>query len=123
MQITVTFNSLGEFLDHMKTNKGFVDTPVEILSTDHATEPAEAPEGFEPTDSTPFEETPQEEAAPALTEDFRAEVRKTLYQLNKQTGRKVATELINAAGYGRLTEVPLEKLPAIMQAAQEALHD
>lgn len=99
---------------------------VRKLAQEAAAEPTEAAE-LVPFDETkkdpPKDEKPAAEPTAALTEDYRVEVRKTLSQLNKQTGRRAATEIIHAAGYDRLTEVPLEKLPAIMQAALEALHD
>lgn len=140
MKITVEFASLDEFLATLRPQEFFLDDPrtyapnvfekaqeeVRKLAEEAAAEPTEAAE------TVPFDETkkdpPKEEkpaAAPtaALTEDYRVEVRKTLSQLNKQTGRRAATGLIKAAGYDRLTEVPLEKLPGIMQAALEALHD
>ena len=54
-------------------------------------------------------------AAPAVTEDFRVEVRKALAQLNKATGGNVAKELIKEFGCSKLTEVKLEDLPALME--------
>lgn len=133
MKITVTFDSLGEFLDHMKTGEGFIEEPVAVNAFDKAmdsakklaeepTAAAETPEGFEPADDPPFEEKPAEKPTAAVTEDFRTEVRKVLAKLNKQTGANTASEIIKAAGYKRLTEVPLEKLPAIMDKAKEALN-
>ena len=63
-------------------------------------------------------ETPKKaaaSAAPAVTEDFRVEVRKALAQLNKSTGGNVAKELIKEFGCSKLTEVKLEDLPALME--------
>jgi len=133
MKITVTFDSLGEFLACMKVQEGFDETPVAVNSFDQAMDSVQklAAEGFteatdvpfdeEPKENPPKQEKPAEEPAAAVTEDFRADVRKALAKLNKQTGQNTAAEIIKAAGYKRLTEVPLEKLPAIMDKAKEAL--
>lgn len=129
MQITITFNSLEEFLSHIKTPaEGFVDPivqgePVPVKAFEEATAAtkaivADAPEGFQPAEeAAPFEE----DKAAEITEDFRVEVRKALAKLNKQTGKNSAAEIIQAHGFKRLTEVPLSELPAIMAEAKEAL--
>lgn len=123
MQITVTFNSLEEFLQNIKPNEGFVD-PISAPAPDSfekakaATQAIAAEEGFQPADDT----VPFTEDKPAITEDFRVEVRKALAKLNKQTGKNSAAEIIQAHGFKRLTEVPLAELPAIMNEAKEALN-
>ena len=48
------------------------------------------------------------------------EVRKALSDLNAAAGTNVAGQILKAAGYKRLTEVPAEKLPEILQKAKEA---
>lgn len=67
------------------------------------------------------QESAEPKPAPAVTEDFRVEVRKTLARLNKKTGTNTASALIRSLGVNRLTDVPLEKLPALMEQAKEAL--
>lgn len=117
MKITVTFDSLDEF----EAFKGAA-----VAAPQSAQKPAEEPKAKK---SAPKEEMPWKEAsaeaetpkkaaapaAPAVTEDFRVEVRKALAQLNKSTGGNVAKELIKEFGCSKLTEVKLEDLPALME--------
>lgn len=116
MKITVTFDSLDEF----EAFKGTAAAP------QSAQKPIEEPEALKAKNSAPKEEMPWKEApteaeapkkaaAPAVTEDFRVEVRKALAQLNKSTGGNVAKELIKEFGCSKLTEVKLEDLPALME--------
>ena len=57
-----------------------------------------------------------------ITEDFRVEVRKVLAQLKKR-GNDVPKGLIREIGGAeRLPDVPLEKLPALMEKAKEVLN-
>lgn len=122
MKITVTFDSLDEF-------EAFKGTAA--VAPQSAQKPVEEQEAPKAKKSAPKEEAPAEAeapkktaapAAPAVTEDFRVEVRKTLAQLNKSTGGNVAKELIKGFGVSKLTEVKLEDLPALMKKAQEALN-
>lgn len=131
MKITVTFDSLEEFAAHMRPQEGFESEPVQekrnvfeeakqkvasIMEVDTGTgtlvgEPAELK-----ADKT--EEKTEEQ--PAVTEDYRMEVRKFLAKLNKQTGKNTAKELIQQFGASKLTDVKLEDLPALMEKAKEA---
>lgn len=122
MKITVTFDSLDEF-------EAFKGTAV--VAPQSVQKPVEAAEAPKAKKSAPKEEMPWKEAsteapkaaaAPAVTEDFRVEVRKTLAQLNKKTGGNEAKELIKGFGCSKLTEVKLEDLPALMEKAQAALN-
>lgn len=117
MKITVTFDSLDEF-------EAFKGTAV--AAPQSAQKPTGEPEAPKARKSAPKEEmpwkeasteaeTPKAAAAPAVTEDFRVEVRKALAQLNKATGGNVAKELIKEFGCSKLTEVKLEDLPALME--------
>ena len=119
MKITVTFDSLDEF-------EAFKGTAA--AAPQSAQKPAEEPEAPKAKKSAPKEEMPWKEApaeaetqkaaapaAPAVTEDFRVEVRKALAQLNKSTGGNIAKELIKEFGCSKLTEVKLEDLPALME--------
>ena len=135
MKITVTFDSLEEFAQHMRTMEGFApEKPVVLhdqglfeaakaatrtLAAEEAQEAPAAPESPEPEDAAPFEEKSTEAAAPAVTEDYRMEVRKFLAKLNKQTGKNTAKELISQFGASKLTDVKLEDLPALMEKAKE----
>lgn len=125
MKITVTFDSLDEFARYIKPMEGFEPEPRNVFeeAKQKAAEIAQdAPEGFEPADNAPFDEKPEEEAAPAVTEDYRVDVRKFLAKLNKQTGKNTAKELIQQFGATKLTDVKLEDLPALMAKAEEAFN-
>lgn len=125
MKITVTFDSLDEFARYIKPMEGFEPEPRNVFeeAKQKAAEVAQdAPEGFEPVENTPFEEKPAEEAAPAVTEDYRVDVRKFLAKLNKQTGKNTAKELIQQFGATKLTDVSLEDLPALMAKAEEVFN-
>ena len=47
--------------------------------------------------------------------------RKILADLNKQEGTNKAAELIKAAGYGKLSEVPDDALAGIVEQAEQLL--
>lgn len=119
MKITVTFDSMEEFIRHLRPMEGFEDDrPDPVAKAEERIKQLKAEaiqEGFESAEDAPFEET-----APAITEDFRVEVRKALAKLNKQTGKNSAKELITGIGYTKLTDVPLEKLPELMEKVKEA---
>lgn len=115
MQITVTFDSLEEFTRYLRPMEGFEDDRPE-----QPQQPAEAPEPEQAEDPAPAEEKPEKTAAPAVTEDLRVDARKALAKLNKQTGKNTAKELIKEIGYTKLSDVPLEKLPELMEKVKEA---
>lgn len=112
MKITVTFDSLEEFTRYIFEEAK--QKTAEIVQ--------DAPEGFKPVNDTPWDEKSEETAAPAVTEDYRVEVRKFLAKLNKKTGQNTAKELIQQFGASKLTDVKLEDLPALMAKAEEAFN-
>lgn len=124
MKITVTFDSLDEFEAFKGTAAAApqsVQKPAEEAEEPKAKK--SAPKEEMPWKEAPAEaEAPKKAAAPAVTEDFRVEVRKALAQLNKKTGGNAAKELIKEFGVSKLTEVKLEDLPALMEKAQAALN-
>lgn len=125
MKITVTFDSLDEFAQYIQPGEGFEPEPRNVFeeAKQKAAEIAQdAPEGFKPVNDTPWDEKSEETAAPAVTEDYRVEVRKFLAKLNKQTGKNTAKELIQQFGATKLTDVKLEDLPALMAKAEEAFN-
>jgi len=129
MKITVTFDSLEEFAANIRMNEGFESDPEtnrfeEAKAATRALASQEAPEGFKPEENPPFEEKAKEEPAQAVTEDFRIGVRKTLAGLNKKAGKNMARDLIEDLGVdtGKLSDVALEDLPKLMEAAKEALN-
>lgn len=138
MKITVTFDSMKEFLQYVdvrgKVCTTFTDfSPTEIKTLmdmrEVAQEPAGAPEAPEPEKKPKEQEKPAEkpqepEKAPDLpfTEDKKVtveEVRKILADLNKAAGKNVAKDLIKAVGFKRLTEVTEGALPALKNMAEE----
>lgn len=132
MKITVTFDSLDEFTRCMRPMEGFEDDRptvakaqdrIQQLQQEAEAEISQADAGTGAIVGATPEEQKQieaEEAAPAVTEDYRVEVRKFLATLNKQTGKNTAKELISQFGASKLTDVKLEDLPALMEKAKEA---
>lgn len=119
MLITVEFDSLAEFQAHMIFNGDG------SWLINQKPDPAPAPEETKAEEPAPFEEMPAPDPAPEapakVDESFRVEVRKALSSLNKlQTGNP-AKELIAQTGYKRLTDVPLDLLPGLMEKTQEAM--
>lgn len=127
MKITVEFESLEEFQKYLQGATPAQEEPkaetVEEVPAEAAGTPI-TPAKDAPV-AVPWEE-PQnaiEAKAPEVTEDFRVEVRRTLAALNKvQTGNP-AKALIAEIGYKRLTDVPLELLPGLMEKAKEAMNN
>lgn len=128
MTVTVTFDSLEEFCANIRLNEGFETIPAKasfeeaMAATQALAEAPEQPKADKPEENPPFEEKPEEK--PVVTEDFRLEVRKTLAKLNKTSGRNMARDLIEDLGVdtGKLSDVALEDLPKLMDAAKEALN-
>ena len=148
MKITVEFENLAEFQKYMgqtapapaKDDKPDINrvtgaTPEEVQ--EGAQEPQEAPAAPQPKKNTkkaekpaPAAAEPAEEpadapaaSAPAVTEDFRVEVRRQLAALNKKTGYNRAAEIIKeqTGVEAKLTEVALADLPKIMDAVKAEL--
>lgn len=126
MKITVEFDSLEEFQKYITAGTA-ASIPAKEISGSPAPEkaeempekpaekPQEAPAEEKAEDSAPFEETPK------IDESYRLEVRRELAALNKlQTGNP-AKALIMETGYKRLTDVPLDLLPGLMEKAKEAM--
>ena len=127
MKITVTFDSLEEFQEHVKVQavQGTQRATQEAQRVTGGAGPKEGTEKAE-KDLGASQEGRQEAAeggadAPKVSEAFRVEVRKTLAQLNKKVGKNIASELIKGFGVDKLTEVALADLPALMARAKEAL--
>lgn len=139
MKITVTFDSLEELEAFRGLRASASAEPAQSAPETAKAAPAKkdppkakapqkapaAPEPVQQGDWAPGgsdePEGPQPEPGkPAITEDYRVEVRKELAALNKRIGHNVAKELIAAFGVAKLTDVRLEDLPALMQKAKEA---
>lgn len=127
MKITVEFESLEEFQKYLQGAAPAQEEPKAEKVEEVPAEVEEAPTA--PAEAAPVAipwEKPEdtvEAKTPAVTEDFRIEVRKMLAALNKvQTGNP-AKALIAEIGYKRLTDVPLEALPGLMEKAKEAMNN
>lgn len=144
MKITVAYDSMEEFLRHTMVDGSLRSTithysdeamqaakekelDIQKLAAETAKLP-EAQEGPKMAQEEPKDEKTEEPAsAPEkpqkIDESLRVEVRKMLATLNKMQTGNPAKQLIAATGYKRLTDVPLELLPDLKKAAEEALNN
>ena len=125
MRIVLTFDSLEEFQDQISKYAAKLcakpakpaPVPVEevakVIKAEEKKKQEPAPE---------IEADPEPEKPVTVTEDFRAEVRHVLHELNKiKNSKTAATDIIKTFGVTKLTDVPLSDLPALMEKAKEAL--
>ena len=129
MKIVLSFDSFDEFQEQvgryaakLKPKKPEL-VPVEDIAAVVKAEEAKkaAPKKEAAPEPTPAPE-PEAEKPAAVTEDYRAEVRHVLHELNvKKNSKTAATDIIKTFGVSRLTDVPLSDLPELMKKAQEAL--
>ena len=142
MTITLTFNSLDEFFDQIEAyaKRRIVVRPkakpedapnadvVRVLEEQKKADLAALNESAKATTeiinrAEAKEETPAPEPEPEITEDYRKEVRRVLYQLKQKSGDKeISMNLIKEFGVSGLSDVALKDLPALMAKAQEALN-
>lgn len=109
MKITVTFDSMEEFQQHMTTC-----APAQPVTVWPEEQPA--PEPVKDPEPAP---APEPEPEPVkITEDFRAEVRRAMATLNKQTGENTAKKLLQERGFASLKDAPLEALPELMETVR-----
>lgn len=133
MKITVTFDALDEFNAFMGKQLNLAEpalapvpagnwypggSPVDerVLSTVQPPEPP-AEEKAEP-------EKPAEPVKPAEPEKPAIDhvaARKAMAALNKAAGENIARKLVSAFGYSRLTDMPAEKLPELMDVVARPL--
>lgn len=116
MQIVITFDSLEEF-DAFRGG-----TPVEpvIVPVTQAQQDTEQIKEML-KDPVAAVEKLIDQPAPEKPKVDKPAVRKILADLNKQEGTNKAAELIQAAGYGKLSEVPDEALAGIVEQAEKLL--
>lgn len=116
MKITVQFESMEEMLR-------FVDVRGQIQTTFTDFTPAEIGQ----IEAQREAGRPDPEPAPApepdpepvkITEDFRAEVRRAMATLNKQTGENTAKKILQERGFASLKDAPLEALPELMETVR-----
>lgn len=115
MKITVTFDNVEEFLRYVdirgRVQTTFTDfTPEEIQRIENERKAAPEP------DPAPAPEPDPEPVK--ITEDFRAEVRRAMATLNKQTGENTAKKLLQERGFASLKDAPLEALPELMETVR-----
>ena len=118
MKITVTFDSMEEMLRYVdvrgQVQTTFTDfTPAEIgqieaQREERRTDPEPAPAPEPVKDPEPVK----------ITEDFRAEVRRAMATLNKQTGENTAKKILQERGFASLKDAPLEALPELMETVR-----
>lgn len=109
MKITVTFDSMEEFQQHMTTCAPA--WPVTVWPEEQP-----APEPVKDPEPTPAPEPDPEPVK--ITEDFRAEVRRAMATLNKQTGENTAKKILQERGFASLKDAPLEALPELMETVR-----
>lgn len=119
MKITVTFDSVDEMLRYMdmrgRVQTTFTDfTPAEIQRIEN--ERKNVPEPVKDPEQTPAPEPDPEPVK--ITEDFRAEVRRAMATLNKQTGENTAKKILQERGFASLKDAPLEALPELMETVR-----
>lgn len=127
MKITCEFESFEEFIHFMKHQEA-QEAPkapqtkksAEKVENDAVVKPQQAPTLM--PEPEPAAEPEAAAPAPQIDESYRVSVRKTLADLNKKVGKNEAKELISSFGVAKLTDVPLEELPALMAKAKEALN-
>lgn len=113
MEITIALPELTQAINNLAD-------ALRVASEPRQTE-NEVPQKAEAGPAEPQQEEPVKptDEPPALTEDYRIEVRRVLADLNKIYKGNPAKKLIpQVTGFNRLTEVPLEKLPELMEAAR-----
>ena len=116
MQIVITFDSLEEF-DAFRGG-----TPVEpvIVPVTQAQQDTEQIKKML-KDPVAAVEKLIDQPAPEKPKVDKPTVRKILADLNKQEGTNKAAELIRAAGYDKLSEVPDDALAGIVEQAEQLL--
>lgn len=137
MQITLVFNSLDELFDQIEAyaKRRITVSPkarevaaqmqkADDQAVDHAALNESAKKTTEIINKAEAKEAePAPEPEPEITEDYRKEVRRVLYQLKQKSGDKeISMNLIKEFGVSGLSDVALKDLPALMAKAQEALN-
>lgn len=125
MQITVTFDSLEEFLKYIQAAQAPVrlpEAPKPMEKSKKVEKPAEKPQesAEKPQDEepapTPAPEIPFEEDKPKMD---MITARKILADLNKAVGTNVARATLKKLGYASLKAVPEDKLQEVVDTARK----
>lgn len=118
MQIVITFDSLEEF-DAFRG--GTPVEPVIVPVTQIQQDNEQIKEMLKDPVAAVEKLIDQPAPAPEKPKVDKPAVRKILADLNKQEGTNKAAELIKAAGYDKLSEVPDEALAGIVEQAEQLL--
>ena len=133
MKITVTFDALDEFNAFMGKQLNLAEPapapvpagnlyPGGSLADDSVPvvfQPPEPPaEPVKPAEEKAAPEKPAEPEKPAVD---HVAARKAMAALNKAAGENIARKLVSAFGYNRLTDMPAEKLPELMEVVARPL--
>lgn len=140
MKITVTFDALDEFNAFMERQLNLAEpapapvpagnwypggspvddsVPVVFQPPKPPAEPVKPAEPEKPAEPVKPAE-PEKPAKPAVD---HVAARKAMAALNKAAGENIARKLVSAFGYSRLTDVPAEKLPELMEVVARPLDD
>ena len=133
MKITVTFDALDEFNAFMGKQLNLAEpapAPVPAGNLYPGGSPADdsVPVVFQPPEPPaepvkPAEEkaAPEKPAEPEKPAVDHVAARKAMAALNKAAGENIARKLVSAFGYNRLTDMPAEKLPELMEVVARPL--
>ena len=138
MLITVTFDTLDEFNAYMGKQLNLaepapapvpagnwypggspVDDSVPVVFQPPKP-PAEPVKPAEPEKPAEEKAVPEKPAKPTVD---HVAARKAMAALNKAAGENIARKLVSAFGYSRLTDMPAEKLPELMEVVARPLDD
>lgn len=135
MRITVTFDALDEFNAFMGKQFNLAEpapapvpagnwypggSPVDD-SVPVVFQPPEPP--AEPVKPAEEKEAPEKPAEPEKPAVDHVAARKAMAALNKAAGENIARKLVSAFGYSRLTDMPAENLPELMEVVARPLDD
>lgn len=135
MRITVTFDALDEFNAFMGKQFNLAEpapAPVPAGNWYPGGSPADdsVPVVFQPPEPPaepvkPAEEkaAPEKPAEPEKPAVDHVAARKAMAALNKAAGENIARKLVSAFGYSRLTDMPAENLPELMDIVARPLDD
>ena len=133
MKITVTFDALDEFNAFMGKQFNLAEpapapvpagnwyqggSPADDSVPDTVQPPEPPAEPVKPAEEKAAPENPEEPEKPAVD---HVAARKAMAALNKAAGENIARKLVSAFGYNRLTDMPAEKLPELMEVVARPL--
>lgn len=141
MKITVTFDALDEFNAFMGKQLNMVEpAPAPVPAGNwypggspkdervpHVPDTVQLAEPVKPAEEKAAPEKPAEPektaepVKPAEKPADHVAARKAMAALNMAAGENIARKLVSAFGYSRLTDMPAEKLPELMEVVARPL--